>query len=134
MPIASGILVGAEALESIDWYVDDVQEIEDEYEGTDPIELDLAELVAGLLADWGIDFPDADEVFLARLRRYGDPAPRPESGVVSVLADGRLAFWATHSVAVESDGTDYAGIRRPPAGRYVEHYYLPGILYFGMMI
>lgn len=131
MPIASGTLLGASALEHVDWYPDNAAEVDDEYEGTDPVELDLAQLLCGILADWEIDFPEADDVFLARLKVYGDPAPKPERGVVSVLDDGRLAFWATPYLTVESDGTDYAALSDPPADRYVEHYYIPGILYFG---
>lgn len=129
--LASGNLLGAEALDSIDWWCDTVQEIEDEYEGTDPVELDLAELLAGLLADCDLEFPEADDVFLARLERYGDPAPGPAAGVVAVLEDGRLAVCASARVVVESDGTDYVGVKDPPAGRYVAFWYVPGLLYFG---
>lgn len=133
MVLASGTLLGTEALEHIDWWADNVQEIDDEYEGTDPVELDLAMLLVGLLAECGLDFPESDEVFLARLRKYGAPAPVPERGCVSVLDDGRLAFWAAPNIIVESDGTDYAGVNNPPAGRYTEHWYIPGLLYFGRM-
>lgn len=129
--LASGNLLGAEALDSVDWWCDTVQEIEDEYEGTDPVELDLAELLAGLLADCSLEFPEADDVFLSRLERYGDPAPGPAAGVVAVLEDGRLAVCASARVMVESDGTDYVGVKDPPVGRYVAFWYVPGLLYFG---
>lgn len=129
--LASGTILGAEALEHIDWWCDTAQEIEDEYEYTDPVELDLAQLLQGLLADCSLDFPEADDVFLSRLERYGDRAPGPAAGVVAVLPDGRLALCASVRIMVESDGTDYVGLLDPPAGRYVAYWYVPGLLYFG---
>lgn len=133
MTIANGSQLGADALENVDWWCDNAQEIEDEYAGTDPVELDLAELLQGLLEDCGLDFPDDDDVFLARLQRYGDPAPGPAAGVVAVLADDRLALCASWRVMVESDGTDYVGLTDPPPGRYVSYWYIPGIIYFGRL-
>lgn len=130
--LTTGTSVGADLIERVDWWADYAREVDDEYDEADPVDLQLAEVVAGVLSESGLPFPQDDDQFLARLRKYGTPASGPGRGIIAATADGRLAVCVRPYPLlgmIESDGQEVAGIINGDPARYVEWWRLPAVLY-----
>lgn len=132
MALLTGLSIAADMMEQVDWTAQSADEVEAWYEDTDPVDLELAEVLSGVLAASEIPLPAGDALAAARLARYGVRASGPGRGIVGVLADGRLGLcvrsYPVLSV-IESDGSDVALIREADPARYVEWWRVPAVLY-----
>lgn len=128
--IVTPALFTARVMAEVEHYTDDASSIDLERYETDPVELQLAEVLAGVAYLYEINLPDDDEVLLVRLRRYGRPRAAAERGVVGFTADGLPALMLGRHGAIESDGVDLVHLTAPPVGRYVEFWTIPDLEYW----
>lgn len=128
--IVTPALFTARVMAEVEHYTDDAATIDLERYETDPIELQLAEVLAGVAYLYEINLPDDDELLLVRLRRYGRPRNAPERGVVGFTVDGVPALMLGRHGSIESDGSDLVHLTTRPVGRYVEYWTMPDIEYW----
>lgn len=128
--IVTPALFTARVMAEVEHYTDDASSIDSERYETDPVELQLAEVVAGVAYLYEINLPDDDELLRVRLRRYGRPRSVPERGVIGFTEAGVPALMLGRHGAIESDGADLVHLMAPPVGRYVEFWTIPEIDYW----
>lgn len=104
----------------------------DEYVRTAPGgRLELAEVLSAAAGSLGIGLPRTDAELVPILRKYGRATSTFRWAVVGVLPDGRTALGTGGPTAVESLGDVVGIVTDPGAGRYVELWEIPGVIYLG---
>lgn len=120
----------ARILAEVELVTTDPLEIDATRFGLELLTLELAEVLAGVASIYEINLPDRDEILLARLRRYGRPAPGLIRGAVAFTPEGVPALAVGAGGTVESDGEDLVHLMNAPAGRYAEFWTIPDMAYW----